>query len=157
MNAWLGHQDFSDCVYKTVVPTFTSTCSFYTTCLLQFPPTEVLKGVDRFLSLCRTINHDSESWWLCNCGYSLHSRGLSPAILSLSNIRLNATTFRRRGLAVCEICWCGLSKVPCYSGRPVQAKWWNSFSFLFLETGSLGCESVEIFLTPVSLVRSVAD
>lgn len=54
-DAWLRHQFFVH-VYKAVMATSTSTCTF-TPCLLQFPPMEVLNGVDRFLSLCWTINH----------------------------------------------------------------------------------------------------
>lgn len=135
------------CVHRTIM--FTSTCTFHTPCLLQFPQMEVLKGVNGFLSFCRTINHDSESWWLCNCGQGLHNQGLSLFILSLSNIRQSSTTFTWdvKSAAVVSPSYC------VSLAAPLVQKWWNSFSFLSFVIGSLGYDSVEMFETLVTLMK----
>lgn len=105
---------FFVCIYKTV--TFTSTCSFHSLCLMQFPPMEVLKGVDRFLSFHRSINHDPESWWRCNCGHGFHHQVVLPAILSLSNIRQNSTRSCEKPGRVVSLSYC-------------DGVWWNSSVF----------------------------
>lgn len=112
--ACLGLLYFFVCIYKTV--TFTSTCSFHSLCLMQFPPMEVLKGVDRFLSFHRSINHDPESWWRCNCGHGFHHQVVLPAILSLSNIRQNSTRSCEKPGRVVSLSYC-------------DGVWWNSSVF----------------------------
>lgn len=112
--ACLGLLYFFVCIYKT--DTFTSTCSFHSLCLMQFPPMEVLKGVDRFLSFHRSINHDPESWWRCNCGHGFHHQVVLPAILSLSNIRQNSTRSCEKPGRVVSLSYC-------------DGVWWNSSVF----------------------------
>lgn len=126
---------FFVCIYKTV--TFTSTCSFHSLCLMQFPPTEVLKGVDRFLSFHRSINHDPESWWRCNCGHGFHHQVVLPAILSLSNIRQNSTRSCEKPGRVVSPSYC-------------DGVWWNSSVFLIL--ASISHDGVEMMETLVTLV-----